>query len=131
MCACVHVCVEDIILKLGTVTVSVTRMHHMLIILTLTFIQSHTDRKHENNKCLIISETNQAMPITFAVKIVRLKVYMTTTSPMTVTFIQGHKCVSNVTTFFYLRCIGQYVSYYIITQYEGRRMDVIYMLMLF
>ena len=32
-----------IIIKLGTVTASDTRMHHVLIILTLTFIQGHTD----------------------------------------------------------------------------------------
>ena len=54
---------------------------------------------HENNECSIISETIQAMPITFAVNIVRLKVYMTIASPMTLIFIQGHKCVSNLTTF--------------------------------
>ena len=39
------------------------------------------------------------MPTKFAVKIVRLKVKMTISSPMTLTFIQGHKCVSNVITF--------------------------------
>ena len=39
------------------------------------------------------------MPIGFAMKIVRLKVYMTIANPMTLTFIQGHKCVSNLTTF--------------------------------
>ena len=33
----------------------------MLIILTLTFIQGHTDINQENNKCQIISETVQAM----------------------------------------------------------------------
>ena len=38
-------------------------------------------------------ETVQAMPIKLAVKIVRLKVYMTIASPMTLTFIQGHKCI--------------------------------------
>ena len=27
------------------------RMHHMLIILTLTFIHGHTDLSRENNKC--------------------------------------------------------------------------------
>ena len=47
----------------------------------------------------VISETIQTMPIKFAVKIVRLKVYMSIASPMTSTFFQGHKCVSNVTTF--------------------------------
>ena len=64
-----------IIIKLGMVTASDMRMHHVLIILTFTFIQCHIDLNHENNKCLIISQTVQAMPIKFAVKIVRLKVY--------------------------------------------------------
>ena len=53
---------------------------------------------HGNNHCLIISETIQAMPIKFAVKVIRLKVYMTIASPMTLTFSHGHKWVSNVTT---------------------------------
>ena len=39
------------------------------------------------------------MPITFAVNIVRLEVYMTIASPMTLTFILGHECVSNMTIF--------------------------------
>ena len=60
----------------------------MLLILTLTGIQGHTYLNHDNNKCLIISETIQAMPIKFAVKIVRLKVCMTNSSPMTLTLIQ-------------------------------------------
>ena len=76
MCVCASVCVcvcpsfEVIIIKLGTVTASDMRMHQVLIILTLTFIQGHTDLKRENIKCLIISETVQTMPIKFAVKIV-------------------------------------------------------------
>ena len=41
----------------------------------LACVQGHADQNHENNKCLIISETVQATPIMFAVKIVRLKVY--------------------------------------------------------
>ena len=77
--------VEAIIVKLGTVGVSDMIMHHMLIVLTLTFIQGHTDLNHEN-KCLLISETMQAMPIKFVVKIVKLKVYMTIASLMTLTF---------------------------------------------
>ena len=48
------------------------RMHHVLSILTLTYIQGHTDRNRENDKCSIISETVQALPIKFDVKIVRL-----------------------------------------------------------
>ena len=86
MCVCVCMCVcvflrsdsletvEVIIVKLGMVTASDTRMHHVLIILALTFIQVDTDQNHENNKCFIISETIQAMLIKFAVEIVRLKV---------------------------------------------------------
>ena len=49
-------------------------MHHVLIILTLTFIQGHTDLNRENNKCSIISESVQVIPIMLAVKIVRLTV---------------------------------------------------------
>ena len=56
--------------KLGMVAASDMRMRHMLIILTLIFIQGHTELNHENSKCLIISETVQAMPIKFVVKIV-------------------------------------------------------------
>ena len=59
--------------KLGAVTNSDMRMHYVLMILNLTVIQSPTDLNHENNKCLIISDTIQVMPIKFAVKIVRLK----------------------------------------------------------
>ena len=62
------------------------------------------------------------MPIAFAVvKIVRPNVYMTIASLMTLTFIQGHKCVSN------LQYLGQYLSYYIQTWHDGiRLMDAIY-----
>ena len=87
------------VLRYGMVTASDMLMHHVLIILTLNFIQGHTDLNHENNTSLIISETIQAMPIKFAVKIVRLQVCTTIASPMTLTFIQGHKCVTNWTTF--------------------------------
>ena len=66
--------VEIIIIKLGMVNSSHMVMHYVLIIFTLTFIQDHTDCNHENNKWSIISKTVEAIPITFAVKIVRLKV---------------------------------------------------------
>ena len=62
--------IDEIAITIDTVTASVTRMHHVLIMLTLTFIQGHTDLKHENNKCSISSETVQAVPIKFAVQIV-------------------------------------------------------------
>ena len=91
--------IKVVIINLGTVIGSGMLMHHVLIISTLTFIQGHTYLNHETNQCLIISETNKAMLITFAVKIVRLKLYMTIASPIKLTFIQGHKCVSNLTTF--------------------------------
>ena len=51
-------------------------MHRVLIILTLTFIQGYTDLNHVSNKCSNISETVEAMPIKFVVKIVRLKDYI-------------------------------------------------------
>ena len=62
MCVCVCVCV-------------CVCMHHMSIIVNLTFIQGHTDLDHENNKCSTIAETFEAIRIKFAVKIVRLKDY--------------------------------------------------------
>ena len=85
LCVCLCVClslasdfsetIEVIIIKLGTVTTSDTRMHDgLIIILTLTFIQGHTYLNHENDQCSIISETVQAIPINFVVKILRLKV---------------------------------------------------------
>ena len=59
VCLCACVCAhtlpalsetsEAIPIKFDTVTVSVTRMHHMLITLTETFIQGQTDPNHENN----------------------------------------------------------------------------------
>ena len=71
-CVCVCVCVplasdasetiEVIIVKLGLVTALDMRMHH-------------TGLNHEDNKCSIISETIQAMPIKYDVKIARLKIY--------------------------------------------------------
>ena len=64
----------------------------------MAFIQGHTYLNLENSKYSIISETAQAMPF-FAVKIARVKVYMTIASPTTLTFIQGHRYVSNLTTF--------------------------------
>ena len=62
--------IEVIIIKLGIVTALDMLMYHVLIILTLTFIQAYTDLNHENNKCLIISKTIQSMTFKFAVKIV-------------------------------------------------------------
>ena len=54
------------------------------------------------------------MPIKFAVKIVGQKVYMTTANPMALTFIQDHKCDSNLTTL-NLQYLGYYLIYYIQT----------------
>ena len=81
VCVCVYMCLsvclfvrvdshisktnEAIAIKVDTVTAYVTGMHHMFIILTLTFIQVQADLNHEHEKCSIISETVQAMPITF------------------------------------------------------------------
>ena len=65
--------IEVIAIKFDTVTASVTGMRHVFMLLTLTFIQGHTYFDYENNKCSIISETVQAMPIKFAMKTVRLE----------------------------------------------------------
>ena len=61
---CLCVCVasnisensEAIAIIFDMVTVSVTIMHHVLTILTLTINQGHTDFNHENNKCSITLE---------------------------------------------------------------------------
>ena len=85
-CLCVSVClslasdsseaITVIIIKLGKMMASDKLKHHMLIILTWTFTQGHTDLNHENNKCSIISETVQAVTFTFAVKILWLEIYI-------------------------------------------------------
>ena len=84
--------VEVIIVNLGTVTASDMMMYHVLTtLLNLTFIQ---DLNHENNKCLILSEIIQAVPIRFAVKTQGLYYYCQSDG-----LDQGHKCVSNLTNF--------------------------------
>ena len=88
-------------IKFSTATASDMGMHHVLIILTLTFIQGQTDLNHENNKCSILSVTIKAKSIKFAVKRVRPKFYTTNASLMTLTFIQCHEYVSNLTTFYF------------------------------
>ena len=62
VCVCVSLASDssktiEVIIKLGTATGSDMGLHHVLIILTVTFIQGHTDFNLENKKCLIISET--------------------------------------------------------------------------
>ena len=51
--------IKVIIIKLDTVTALHMVMHHVLIILTVTLIQGHTDVNHENNKYSTISEIVQ------------------------------------------------------------------------
>ena len=52
VCAFMHVCFVCVCVCLGMVTASDMRMHHVLIILTMTVIQGHTDLNHENNNRL-------------------------------------------------------------------------------
>ena len=83
VCICVCVCVpltfkssssetqEVIIIKLGMVTASDVVMRHVLSMLTLTLFKvTQIFLNHENHTCSIISETVQAIPIKFALKIV-------------------------------------------------------------
>ena len=108
---------EVIIVRFGTMTTSDMRMYHVLIKLTLTFIQGHTNLNHENNKGLIISETIQAMAMAFAVRIVRLKVYLKMSKPIS--------WPSNMTTL-NLQNLIQYLSYYIRTWLGGRLTGALY-----
>ena len=80
------------------VTASDMSMHHVLITFTLTFIQSQTDINHENYKCLFQKLFKQC-PSSCCEDSPTKGIYMAIGSPMTFTFIQGHKCVSNVTPF--------------------------------
>ena len=97
MCVCPSQAIPrkllDIMVKLGTVTALVMRMHH---ILTLTFKVTQVEIMKETH---VYVRNYSAVPIKFAGKIVRLNAYITIASPMTLTFIQGRKCISNLTTF--------------------------------
>ena len=62
-----------------TVTAAITGMHRVLIIVTMAFIQGRKVLNHEMNitNVRLFQELHvQAMSIKFAVKIVRLKVYI-------------------------------------------------------
>ena len=70
-----------IVMILGTVTASDIGMHHVLNYIELDLqSRSHGSYNHENGKCswwfFLSPKTFKAMPITFHVKIVRLKVYV-------------------------------------------------------
>ena len=54
--------IEVIIVHLSTETASNMRMHLVLVILTVTFLQGHTNLNHENNECFLIYETFHASP---------------------------------------------------------------------
>ena len=68
--------IEIIVINLGMVTDSDMVVRHVFIILTLTFIQGHIYLSHKNHTCSIISETVQAIRISFAAKIIQLKGYI-------------------------------------------------------
>ena len=53
---------------------------------------------------------------------------MTIPSPMTLTFIQGHKCVSNRTTFLTCNISDNSLSYYIQAWHDSKLMDAIIIL---
>ena len=105
VCVCVCVCVslasdsletiKVIIIKLGTVTASDVRMHHVLIILTMTFIPGHTD---SILNVRLFHNIFKQMPTH---QICCAKVYITCFSPVTLTFDQGHNCVWKVGNIFH------------------------------
>ena len=63
--------------------------------MTLTIIHGQTDLNHEHKECSIISETVEAIPIKFATKIIRQKVYVIFSQSDDLAR-QGHNCVSNL-----------------------------------
>ena len=54
--------INVIIIKLGMVTTSDMIMHCVLVILTLTFVQGHTDLNHENNNVPLFQKVFKQCP---------------------------------------------------------------------
>ena len=120
--------IKVITIKLGMVTASDRRMRQVFIILTEFDLHSRPkDRTHENNKCLIISETVQAIPIKFAVKIVRQKVYVIFSQSDDLAVharsqlrLKVDKCLTCTIILIAIIYLGQYLSYGILTWHDGR-----------
>ena len=101
--------IEVIIIKLGTVTASESdiRMHHVLMILTLTFIQGQRGLNRENNKMFdyfrnLSSNTHQVCPedsLTKCLLYILIYELKSLLSLMTLLFTQSHNCISNETNF--------------------------------
>ena len=84
---------------LGTVTASGMRMHHVLILLTLTFIQGHTYLNNENNKMFDYFRNCSSNPhdMKFAAKTDRLKVYIIFTRSNDLTLVpKSTECYRDV-----------------------------------
>ena len=93
--------VEITIVKLGTVTASYVRMHHVLIILTLTFIQGHTYLSHVMKMINVYFKNYSSNDHHVRCEDSPTKgLIVTTASPMTLTFIQDHKCASMFSDYF-------------------------------
>ena len=109
VCLCVRVCVS---LAMG--------MHHVLIILTLTFIQGRTDLNYESNKCSIISKTSSNAHQTCyeddPIKGLWPVPVRWPWPPCKVT------SASQTWLLFNLQYLGQYISYYIQTWHDGSLM---------
>ena len=133
-CVCVSVCVcvfiasdssetvEVIIVKLGTVTASDMSMHHVLIILTLTFVQGHADRNHEIIKVWLFHKLFKQC--TFAVIIGYDKgLYDHCQSDDLDLYSRSQVRLKRL--IFNLQYLGQYLSYCIQTWHDGRHMDAV------
>ena len=131
--ACVRACVslasdtaetiEDTIIKFGAMIASDMGFYHVLIKLSLTFIQGYTELNAENNECLIISKTIQAMPMTSAVKIAWLTDYNNDQCESDDLDLYSRSQVRLKHDYvFSLQYLGQHLWYYIQTWHDGRLM---------
>ena len=120
---------EAIAITFDTVTASVTRMYHVLIILTLTFIQNHTDINYENNMFDYVrnysSKSHQVYCEDSLTK--GLHDHCQFDDLELHSRPQVHLKLDYFLTCHYL---GQYLSYYIHTWHDSRLMNALYVLLL-
>ena len=112
MCVCVCVSIASDFSETIKVINMARWLHRVLNILTLTYIQCHTDLYHENNKCQIISETVQAMHTKLYVKRVRPQVYniLSQSDDLALSSIKLTTAVSNLTKIMFKLYYNSHIS---------------------